>query len=213
MNKVIRLSNLKIKGVFILKKALFLLLDKFADWEGAYLSSTLHQSDSWSVSTVSINKKVSSLGGFSVLVDYVIDGEPKDYDLLVMIGGNSWDIDSERLFNFVNEAFKKNIVIGAICGAVDYLARNGFLNKYKHTGNSAYIWQNYKKYKPEFKFIEKQSVRDNSLITANGTAPLEFTESILREIDFTSDENIKKKMFMNRFGFYKYSEKYGNPYV
>ncbi|RIO69628.1 type 1 glutamine amidotransferase family protein [Staphylococcus borealis] len=196
-----------------MKKALFLLLDEFADWEGAYLSSILNQDDNWSVSTISVEENVSSLGGFSVLVDYIIGDEPKDYDLLVMIGGNSWDNDSENLLKFVEEAFNKNIVIGAICGAVDYLARNGFLNKYKHTGNSVYIWQNYKKYKPEYEFLEKQSVVDNMLITANGTASLEFTESILREIDFDSDKSIEKTIFMNRFGFYKYCEKYGNPYL
>ena len=39
------------------------------------------------------------------------------------------------------------------------------------------------------------------LITANGTASLEFTESILREIDFDSDKSIEKTIFMNRFGF------------
>lgn len=196
-----------------MKKALFLLLDEFADWEGSYLSSTLNQSDTWSVNTISVDKKVTSLGGLSVLIDYIIGDEPKDYDLLVMIGGNSWNNDSEKLLNFVEEAFNKNIVIGAICGAVDYLAKNGFLNKYKHTGNSVYIWQNYKKYKPENEFLEKQSVSDNLLITANGTAPLEFTESILREIDFDSDKNIEKTIFMNRFGYYKYCEKYGNPYL
>ena len=109
-----------------MKKALFLLLDEFADWEGAYLSSILNQDDNWSASTISVEENVSSLGGFSVLVDYIIGDEPKDYDLLVMIGGNSWDNDSENLLKFVEEAFNKNIVIGAICGAVDYLARNGF---------------------------------------------------------------------------------------
>lgn len=196
-----------------MKKALFLLLDEFADWESAYLSSTLNQSDEWSVSTISIGKAVTSLGGFSVLVDYIIGNEPKDYDLLVMIGGNSWDNSSEELFHFVKEVFNKNIVIGAICGAVDYLARNGFLNKYKHTGNSVYIWRNYHNYKPEEEFLEQQSVSDNLLITANGTAPIEFTELFLKEINFDTYENIEKTTYMNRFGFYKYCEKYGNPYL
>ncbi|RIN27103.1 glutamine amidotransferase, partial [Staphylococcus succinus] len=53
-----------------MKKALFLLLDEFADWEGSYLSSTLNQSDTWSVNTISVDKKVTSLGGLSVLIDY-----------------------------------------------------------------------------------------------------------------------------------------------
>jgi len=72
-----------------MRKALFLLLDEFADWEGSYLSSTLNQSEAWSVKTISDRQKVVSLGGFSVLLDYVIGSEAKDYDLLVMIGGNS----------------------------------------------------------------------------------------------------------------------------
>ena len=40
-------------------------------------------------------------------MDYIIGDEPKDYDLLVMIGGNSWDNDSEKLLDFVEEAFNK----------------------------------------------------------------------------------------------------------
>lgn len=63
-----------------MKKALFLLLDGFADWEGSYLSSTLNQSESWSVNTISIEEKVVSLGGFTVLIDYIIGDEPKNYD-------------------------------------------------------------------------------------------------------------------------------------
>lgn len=35
-----------------MKNALLLLLDEFADWKGSYLSSTLNQSESWSVKTI-----------------------------------------------------------------------------------------------------------------------------------------------------------------
>ena len=195
-----------------MKKALFLLLDEFADWEGAYLSSILNQDDNWSVSTISVEENVSSLGGFSVLVDYIIGDEPKDYDLLVMIGGNSWDNDSENLLKFVEEAFNKNIVIGAICGAVDYLAKNGFLNKYRHTGNSIYLWNKLKKYENANGFVETQAITDSNLVTANGTGELEFTEEVLRLINFDTPTNINKKMFMIKNGFYEYCKKYGNPY-
>ncbi|MDN6409625.1 MAG: DJ-1/PfpI family protein, partial [Tetragenococcus halophilus] len=138
-----------------MKKALFLLLDEFADWEGAYLSSTLNQSEFWTVKTISVEKKVVSLGGFSVLIDYVIGSEPKDYDLLVMIGGNSWDNSSAELLKFVEEAFNKGIAIAAICGAVDYLAKNGFLNDHKHTGNSVDSWKNYEFYTSADNYLKK----------------------------------------------------------
>ncbi|GMA09091.1 putative protease YdeA [Tetragenococcus halophilus subsp. flandriensis] len=195
-----------------MRKALFLLLDEFADWEGSYLASTLNQSETWSVKTISDRQKVVSLGGFSVLLDYVIGSEAKDYDLLVMIGGNSWDNSSGELLKFVEEAFNKDIVIAAICGAVDYLAKNGFLNDYKHTGNSVDLWKDYEFYTSADNYIEKQAVKDRQLVTANGTAPLEFTELVLDLIAFDTPENIEKTMFMNRYGFYNYCEKYGNPF-
>lgn len=196
-----------------MKKALFLLLDEFADWEASYLSSTLNQHENWSISTISTEERVSSIGGFSVLVDYTIGNEPQSYDLLVMVGGNSWDDSSKELLTFVKNAFNENIIIGAICGAVDYLARYGFLNDSKHTGNSVYEWRNYENYQPKYEFIEKQCVRDKSLITANGTATLEFTELTLKAIEFDTDESIEKIIYMNKYGFYSYCEKYGSPFV
>lgn len=196
-----------------MKNALFLLLDEFADWEGSYLSSTLNQSEFWSVKTISTEENVVSLGGLSVLIDYVIGSEPKDYNLLVMIGGNSWDNNNDELLKFVGEAFEKDVVIGAICGAVDYLAKNGFLNDYKHTGNSVYLWNDYDLYTSADKFIEEQAVKDRNLVTANGTAPLEFTELVLKLVEFDQPEKIEKTMFMNRHGFYNYCEKYGNPFL
>lgn len=196
-----------------MKNALFLLLDQFADWEGSYLSSALNQSETWSVKTISVEEKVVSLGGFSVLVDYIIGSEPQDYDLLIMIGGDSWNNNSNDLLAFVKEAFDKSIPVGAICGAVDYLAKNGFLNSYKHTGNSVYLWNEYKHYTAANKFIEKQAIKDGKLVTANGTAPHEFTELVFELIEFDTPENIEKTIFMNKYGFYNYCEKYGNPFL
>ncbi len=39
------------------------------------------------------------------------------------------------IIKLLNYALKHNIIIGAICGAVDFMARNGFLTNFKHTGN------------------------------------------------------------------------------
>src|SRR4051794_4630893 len=119
-------------GSVVMKKVLFLLLDEYADWEGAYLSSTLNQREDWSVNTISLDGIVSSIGGFKTSVDYIIGSEPEDFILLVMIGGNSWGNDNKMLLQFIKTTFQYNIPIGAICGAVDYLAKNGFLNDHNH---------------------------------------------------------------------------------
>lgn len=196
-----------------MKKALFLILDKYADWEGAYLASALNQREDWSVHTVSLDPIVSSIGGFKTSVDYIIGLEPANFHLLVMIGGDSWSNDNKKLLHFVKTAFQKDIPIAAICGAVDFLAKNGLLNNHSHTGNLVYLWKDYEQYKPISSFVEKQAVRDKNLVTANGTAPIEFTSLILEMIDFDTPENIEKMMYMNRYGFYNFFNKYGNPFI
>lgn len=38
-----------------------------------------------------------------------------------------------------------NRPVAAICGAVDYLAKNGLLLNYKHTGNAQSLWNNFER--------------------------------------------------------------------
>lgn len=92
------------------------------------------------------------------------------------------------------------------------MARNGLLNDHKHTGNSLYLWESFENYTNGANFMEQQAVRDQQLVTANGTAPNEFTKLILEAIEFDSPEAIEKTMYMNQYGFYNYCEKYGNPF-
>lgn len=54
-------------------------------------------------------------------------------------------------------AFDRGIVRGAICDAVDYLAKNGFLNNHNHTGNSVYLRKDDEFYTAVNKYIEKQA--------------------------------------------------------
>ncbi|MFW7433904.1 type 1 glutamine amidotransferase family protein [Vagococcus carniphilus] len=195
-----------------MKTAIFFLLDDYADWEGAYLSSTLNKKEDWIVKTASIQREVTSIGGFTTKIDFLMDELPKQIDLFIMVGGNSWGIENKSLFTLVKNYLEGEVTVGSICGAVDYLARNGFLNDHKHTGNSLYLWESFENYTNGANFMEKQAVRDQQLVTANGTAPNEFTKLILEAIEFDGTEAIEKTMYMNQYGFYNYCEKYGNPF-
>ncbi|MBS1008070.1 type 1 glutamine amidotransferase family protein [Leuconostoc suionicum] len=196
-----------------MKQAVFVILDEYADWESAYLSSMLNQSDEWQVQTASIKNMVSSIGGFHTSVDLTLNQISSDIDLLVLIGGNSWNIEDTKLKNLVDQRLDNNQPVGAICGAVDYLAKNGLLNKHKHTGNALYLWNEFDNYTNGQNFIEKQVVRDQKLVTANGTAALEFTTEVLKMVQFNDDNSIEKQVALQELGFYKYSEKYGNPFA
>ena len=44
-----------------MKTALFVLLDQYADWEGAYLLSLLNQREDWQIKTASNLPKVESI--------------------------------------------------------------------------------------------------------------------------------------------------------
>lgn len=115
------------------------------------------------MNTFSLESTVSSIAGFKTSMDYIIGSELEDFILLVTIGGNSWSNDDEKLLQFIKTTFQNNFPLGAICGAVDYLARNGFLNNHNHTVNSAYIWNDYENYNPNSSFHKKQAIKDKKL--------------------------------------------------
>ncbi|VTS17146.1 DJ-1/PfpI family protein [Streptococcus porcinus] len=196
-----------------MKTAHILLLDNYADWEAAYISSTINMSEEWTIKTISTQKEVKSLGGMTTRIDYLLDEIPSQSDLLILIGGNSWDNDYPDIIKLLNFALKHNTIIGAICGAVDFMARNGFLTNFKHTGNDLNLWNNFELYsnKNDFKF--EQAVKDKNLITANGTAPIEFEQLILESINYADTTDIEKTIFLQRNGFYNYLQKYGNPFA
>ncbi|ANZ57838.1 glutamine amidotransferase [Fructilactobacillus lindneri] len=195
-----------------MKKALFIILNDYADWEGAYLSSQLNQDSNWQVKNASVNKTVKSIGGFTTLVDMSIDQILPNFDLLILIGGNSWNLKNDKLVDIIKKALSDNVIVGAICGAVDFLAKNGLLTNYKHTGNAQFFWNDYKNYINSNDFYEKQVIKDRNLVTANGTAPLDFTELVLQAVKFNTPEKIHESVELYRLGFYEYCEKYGNPY-
>jgi len=195
-----------------MKQAIFLMLDDYADWEGAHLSSMLNAESDWDVKTASVKKEVVSIGGFKTLVDYQLEQIPINGDLLILIGGNSWSLENNSLRQLIAERLANNKPVGAICGAVDYLAKNGLLTHFKHTGNAQYLWQNFDQYQNKNDFIEKQVVRDQNLVTANGTASLEFTQAVLKMICFKNSAQIDKNIDLYKIGFYQYCAKYGNPF-
>lgn len=195
-----------------MKTALFVLLDQYADWEGAYLMSLLNQRDNWQVKTASNLPQVKSIGGIQTTVDLNLSKIDQMYHLLVLIGGNSWNIHSQELYAIIEQQLSHDLPVAAICGAVDYLALHGFLEGYRHTGNARFLWKDFPNYQMPENFIERQAVSDRNLVTANGTAALDFTEFALQLIGDSLIE-AKKEVDLYRLGLYDYREKYGNPFV
>ena len=188
------------------KLALIYISDSFADHEPPYLSIALNANDSpYICKTVSLNlEPKTSMGGFRVIPDYSIENCPMDFSLLMLCGGMSWLSQvNEPVLKLVKHAVDNNIPVGAICNACNFMAEHGFLDNIKHTGNTLeFIKSQAPHYKGESNFVEQQAVCDGNIVTANGTAVLEFTREVLKLIKFKKDEEVDDFYNQYKLGFY-----------
>lgn len=67
------------------KRMLFAILEQYANWEAAYLSSAIQMlgQDNYILNTVSLTTEgVESIGGFHTLPDYDLQSIPDNYEAL-----------------------------------------------------------------------------------------------------------------------------------
>ncbi|MGB6779881.1 MAG: type 1 glutamine amidotransferase family protein [Planococcus citreus] len=197
------------------EKVLFVLLDEYADWEAASLAAALNEEPGgdglrFDVKTVSLTKEpVRSIGGFTVVPDYSIDDAPEEFAGLILIGGNSWRKDgSERVMELVDKAISQQAVLGAICDASVFLGKNGLLNDVPHTSNHLDDLQETSgdRYTNESRYLQQQAVRSGQLITANGSAFLEFGKEVLEALNAAPQAEIDEWYGFFKQGYHDYTK-------
>lgn len=190
------------------KTILFVILQQFADWEAGYLSSaiTMLGQGQYDIKTVSLSQEpVQSIGGFRVFPDYDLSSIPKDYEAVFLIGGMSWrEKNALQIKTLTEDCYNKGNVLGGICDATAFLGKIGLLNEVIHTSNDLHDLKQWAGplYKGEAKYMSKQAVRDKNVITANGTAPLEFAKEALLALNAASREKIEEWYNFHKLGFY-----------
>ncbi|RGY99440.1 DJ-1/PfpI family protein [Clostridium sp. AM58-1XD] len=191
------------------KTVLFLILDQYADWEAAYLSALLAAlgQDRFSAKTVSLTTdSVRSIGGFTVLPDYDIQSAPKDFEGLILVGGMSWRKEEARQVEpLVQAALDRKKVLAGICDASGFLGTMGVLNHIRHTANDLNDLKQWAKeaYTGEEHYVMQPAVRDGNIVTANGTAPLEFAREVLTALEAAPEINIMEWYNFHKYGFYE----------
>lgn len=190
------------------KTILFVILQQFADWEAAYISSAismLGQSE-YDVKTVSLSKDfIQSVGGLKVMPDYDVTSVPSDYEALILIGGMTWrDEKTQQIKALVENCCQNGKVLGAICDASAFLGTVGILNDVIHTSNDLNDLKQWagSAYTGEAKYVAKQAICDKNVITANGTAPLEFAKEILLVLKVANKEKILDWYNFHKLGLY-----------
>jgi len=181
-------------------------LEQWADWELAYISSAVNMlgNGQFENKTVSLTKNaVTSIGGIKCLPDYDLQTVPSDYEAVILIGGMSWHGENAlQVKPLIDACIKSGKVLGAICDACRFLGTVGALNGAKHTANDLNELKQYSVYTNEQGFIYRHAVSDNKVITANGTAALEFARELLKALSVASEEQIKDWYDFHKLGFY-----------
>lgn len=198
------------------KEILFVLLNEYADWEASSIAAALNEEPEYgdrkyNVKTVSLSKDpIRSIGGFTILPDYAVNEVPDDFGGLILIGGNSWRIDaSQVIMPLVEKALNRNLLVAGICDGSVFLGMNGVLNNVKHTSNELNDLQQASgiHYSGSANFLQKQAVRDNNIVTANGSAYLEFGKMILEFLDAASQSEIEEWYDFFKLGYYEAQKK------
>ncbi len=191
---------------------LYLLLPDYAAHEIVYLSEAIASDECALKENPKYRNKVvaptlepvRSIGGFFTLPDYSFDTLPDDYTALVLIGGFGWSTPvAEQVVPIVRQAIEKGRIVGAICNGASFMAKHGFLNTVRHTGNGLEqlkLWGG-ENYTNSTGYIHVQAVCDNKIVTANGSATLEFAKELLLLLENDTPERIEMYYQFNKQGF------------
>lgn len=191
---------------------LYILLPDYAAHEAVYLSEAIASDEAaLKENPKYVNKVVAptlepvkSIGGFRTVPDYSFETMPDDYAALVLIGGFGWTTPvADSVEPLVRRAISSGKVVGAICNGTSFMAKCGFLNAVKHTGNGLEqlkLWGG-ANYTNPGGYVHAQAVSDGRIVTANGSAALEFARELLLLLGNDTPERIEMYYQFNRQGF------------
>ena len=170
------------------------VFDTLSDWELGYVTAGINnpmmQADpgKYHLKTFSIDgSPVLTMGGLRVTPDLGLeDVSSLNAAMLVLPGGTSWNAGENTEVSLLAKEFHAaHVPVAAICGATLGLAKAGMLDSVAHTSNAKeYILLS--EYQGGDSYRNQLAVRDKGIITAAGTAPLEFAREIFQELGLYS---------------------------
>lgn len=123
------------------------------------------------------------MGGVSIIPDCTLDEiNYNNAAIIILPCGGMWENDPVMdMVPVVEKFLNRGIPVAAICGTTVFQPGMD-LEGIEHTSNGeAYLQNLAGKYKGNDFYVNKPSVSDNGIITANGIASLEFARDVLGE--------------------------------
>lgn len=178
-------------------KTIYLFLfNTLSDWEIGYVTAGINNPmmqvnpEKYQLKTFSIDgKTIRTIGGLQITPDLSLDEVTfSNAEMLILPGGASWDEGGNHKVTLLAKKFHENqIKVAAICGATLGLAKAGLLDSIKHTSNSKdYLLNSH--YQGGEYYADVLSISDEGVITASGTASLEFAWEIFKELNLYKAE-------------------------
>ncbi|WP_312163712.1 DJ-1/PfpI family protein [Phenylobacterium sp.] len=179
------------------KHIAFIVIDDFADWEPAHLSAAVRTYFDGSTSFHTPGgKPVTSMGGMTIAPGNAVeDLRPDAYDALVVVGSAAWiGADAPDVSAALQAADEAGKVVGAICAGTLAAGRAGLLDSRRHTSNALdFVQENASGYRAWDLYVDTPAaVRDGTLVTAAGSAPVTFTVEVLSALHPEHAEGLER---------------------
>ena len=171
------------------------VFDGLPDWEPALALAAVRDA-SIPVKSVGFNSEpVITAAGLRIVPDLALDEvDVSKVKLLVVPGGDLWQASAYPVSAFealLRQLFEAKVPVAAICGGTIPLARAGLLAGRPHTSNDPrWLSSIVPAYAGHDLYRNELSVREDGLITAPGSAPVEFAREVLGELDAMPAEKL-----------------------
>jgi putative intracellular protease/amidase len=166
--------------------AYYLIFDGLADWECGLALAETNRCDRYRVVTVGFTTAtITTMGGVRITPQIVLgEVDVDDAAILIVPGGDRWeDVTEDALLEVMKQLDTMRVPIATICGATLVAARAGLLDGRRHTSNRpGYIDEHVPGYRGAEGYVSQGAVTDAGVITASGTASVEFAREVLSQL-------------------------------
>lgn len=192
-----------------------------ADWETGYVMAELNSKRFFrknapevNVTAVGLTKQpVITMGGLTIVPDITLkEISVLSQSILLLPGGNTWSEEKHGpVVDKAKEILTSGGTVAAICGATLALASAGLLDERPHTSNGPGFLEMFcPSYRGTNHYVDEPAVSDGKLITAAGTAPLEWAREILDVLGVFTCEKLQAWYSYFRTGEAEYFHKLMN---
>ncbi|GGG23704.1 glutamine amidotransferase [Rhodococcoides trifolii] len=164
-------------------------MDTMADWEYSYIVAGLTMAAEFApdryrlvVASDGPVEEVTTLGRLRLRPDTTLD-QLDDVAVLILPGGATWATGHDAVLDMARSLLEADTPVAAICGATLGLARTGILDNRPHTSNDPGFLTTATEYKGADHYVESRTVTDSALITAPGTAPVDFSKAVFEALE------------------------------